>query len=84
MCDACCNKSEELAELSRFFRENARATRIEYYAALMNETADSLDDLSHYFGERCRCGEPVDGYETLIRPPSGRLMLARPPLSDIA
>ena len=74
MCRLCRKKSAELAELAEYFRDKAGETNSEYYRDIMNETAESLEDLSRYFAERCRAGEPADHYETAIRPHKGRLL----------
>jgi len=84
VCHICRNKSAELAELASYFRDKASQTNSEYYQDIMNETAESLEDLSRYFTERCRAGEPADRYDAAIRPHKGRLLWPLPTRSGLA
>ena len=80
ICQVCAKKADDISSHARYFREKAEETRITYYVKVMNETAETLEALSRYFAERCRCGEAPEKLDAAIgrrrhdweSPPAGR------------
>ena len=74
MCDICATKAQNIARLARYFREKAADTALAYYIDIMTKTATSLEKLSGYYAERCRCNDDADQGVLAVLPQSDRIL----------